>query len=195
MPQNKKLQSADLVEELKGMSIVLVGMMGCGKTAIGRIVASQLGQQFYDADEEIELAAGMKVAEYFSTYGEAEFRNGERKVIARLLNGSQCVLALGGGAFLSRETRECISKNALSVWLRTDLDILYSRVMRRPGKRPLLNTDDPRTTLTELLKDREPYYAMADIIVDTSNTSKNVTRDRVLAAISEHLATGEKQND
>ncbi len=193
MPQTEKILPADLVDGLNGMSIVLVGMMGCGKTAIGRIVAGHLGQQFYDADEEIELAAGMKVAEYFSTYGEAEFRVGERKVIARLLNDGQCILALGGGAFLSRETRDCISKNALSVWLRTDLEILYSRVMRRPGKRPLLNTGDPRSTLRELLKDREPCYAMADIIVDTSNTSKNVTRDRVLAAISGHLAIGKSK--
>ncbi|MCF6320908.1 MAG: shikimate kinase [Rhizobiaceae bacterium] len=187
MPQNEKMHSAGLVDGLEGKSIVLVGMMGCGKTAIGRIVASQLGLQFYDADEEIEVAAGMKVAEYFSTYGEEEFRIGERKVIARLLNDNQCVLALGGGAFLSQETRKCVSQNALSVWLRADLDILFSRVMRRPGKRPLLNTADPKKTLAELLKNRESFYGKADIIVDTSNTSKNVTRDWVIAAISKYL--------
>ena len=167
---------------------MFVGMMGCGKTAIGRLVANVLGLPFFDADEEIELAAGMSVSDFFSTHGEAEFREGERKVIARLLAGPHGVLALGGGAFLNEETRDCISKSALSLWLRADLEVLYTRVMRRPDKRPLLQTGDPKSTLRELLKKREPYYAMANITVDTSTTSKNVTCDWVTGAIESYLA-------
>jgi len=181
-----------LKDHLRERSIVLVGMMGSGKTAIGRITAAHLGLPFFDADGEIEKAAGMNIADFFSTYGETEFRAGERKVIARLLAEEQCVLALGGGAFLSPDTRECIADNALSLWLRADLEVLYSRVMRRPGKRPLLDTDNPKATLQDLLAKREPVYALADITVDTSTSSKNITRDRVLAAIAGYFGEQEQ---
>ncbi len=187
MTSKNTMTDIDLVKRLNNRSLVFVGMMGCGKTAIGRIVAEKLGLRFFDADEEIEKAAGMSVADYFAAYGEEEFRDGERKVIARLLDNGQCVLALGGGAFLAPSTREIIADKALSLWLRANVEILYSRVMRRPGKRPLLQTDDPKSTLARLLKQREPCYALADITVDTSTTSKNVTCERVVRAINSYL--------
>ncbi|MCP4072470.1 MAG: shikimate kinase [Hyphomicrobiales bacterium] len=172
------------IRHLDSKSIVIVGMMGCGKTAIGRITAHYLGLPFFDADEEIEKAAGMSVTDIFSNYGEAEFRAGECKVIARLLAENQSVLALGGGAFLTEETRANIADNGVSVWLRADLEVLFSRVMRRPTKRPLLQSDNPRELLSELLEKRKPFYEMADLVVDTSVSSKNITRDRVIAALS-----------
>lgn len=188
MPEKTQSKIDSLVGRLDGRSLVFVGMMGCGKTAIGRMVAKVCGLPFFDADEEIEAAAGMSVTDFFATYGEAEFRVGERKVIARLLAEEQCVLALGGGAFLLDETRDCISDTAISLWLRADLEVLYSRVMRRPGKRPLLQSGDPRYVLRELLVKREPFYKLADITVDTSTTSKNVTCDWVVEAIDEYLS-------
>ncbi len=172
-------------------SIVLIGMMGCGKTAIGRITAHYLGLQFFDADEEIEKAAGMSVTDIFSNYGEAEFRAGECKVIARLLAENQSVLALGGGAFMTEETRANVADKGVSVWLRADPEVLFSRVMRRPSKRPLLQSDNPREILNELLEKRKPYYQMADLVVDTTVSSKNITRDRVIAALGE-FAENEK---
>lgn len=180
---NNNCLAKEMIEKLGHRSIVLVGMMGCGKTAIGRITANYLGLPFFDADEEIEKAAGMSVVDIFSSFGEEEFRSGESKVIARLLENHQSVLALGGGAYLREETRLNIAQKGISVWLRADLDILYSRVMRRPGKRPLLQTGDPKKTLIELMEKRKPYYAKADLTVDTSVSSKNVTRDRVVEAL------------
>jgi shikimate kinase len=197
MPDVNEKLAVDLNNKLSGRSIVLVGMMGCGKSAIGRIIANYLGLPFLDADEEIEKAAGMNIADFFSKHGEAEFRDGERKVIARLLGEGQSVLALGGGAFLMEETRDCISRNAVSVWLRAELEVLYARVMRRPGKRPLLQTGDPMATLGELLEIRNPFYALADVAVDTSTSSKNITRKRVVDGISEYLiesAPGDEKN-
>lgn len=188
MTEKTQSKIDSLVGRLDGRSLVFVGMMGCGKTAIGRMVAKVCGLPFFDADEEIEAAAGMSVTDFFATYGESEFRVGERKVIARLLAEEQCVLALGGGAFLLDETRACISDTAISLWLRADLEVLYSRVMRRPGKRPLLQSGDPRNVLRELLVKREPFYTLADIAVDTSITSKNVTCDWVVEAIDEYLS-------
>lgn len=177
----------EVIEKLGNRSIVLVGMMGCGKTAIGRITANYLGLPFFDADEEIEKAAGMSVVDIFSNFGEEEFRLGESKVIARLLEANQSVLALGGGAFLTEDTRFNIAEKGISVWLRADLEILYSRVMRRPGKRPLLQTGDPKKTLIELMDKRKPFYAKADLVVDTSVNSKNVTRDRVVEALGKYI--------
>jgi shikimate kinase len=177
----------EVIEKLGNRSIVLVGMMGCGKTAIGRITANYLGLPFFDADEEIEKAAGMSVVEIFSNFGEEEFRLGESKVIARLLEANQSVLALGGGAFFTEDTRFNIAEKGISVWLKADLEILYSRVMRRPGKRPLLQTGDPKKTLIELMDKRKPFYAKADLVVDTSVNSKNVTRDRVVQALGKYI--------
>lgn len=187
--------AVELTENLRGRSIVFVGMMGCGKTAIGRITANYIDLPFYDADEEIEKAAGMSVTDFFQNYGEAKFRAGEQKVIARLLSEGQSVLALGGGAFLSPQTRQCISQNAVSIWLRADLEVIYARVMRRPEKRPLLQTGNPKKKLAQLLEQRQPFYAKADIIVDTLTGSKNTTRDKVTEALSTYLINGNQTNE
>jgi len=184
-----------LSDQLRGRSIVFVGMMGCGKTAIGRLVAKAAALPFHDADEEIEKAAGMSVTDFFKTYGEEEFRAGEHKVIARLLAEGQSVLALGGGAFLSPETRDCISQNAISIWLRADLEVIYTRVMRRPEKRPLLLTDNPKQKLAQLLEQRQPYYALADLTVDTLASTKNITRDSVLGALNTFLMNENNTDD
>ena len=184
-----------LSDQLRGRSIVFVGMMGCGKTAIGRLVAKAVNLPFQDADEEIEKAAGMSVADFFKTYGEEEFRAGERKVIARLLAEGQSVLALGGGAFVSSETRNCVSQNAISIWLRADLKVIYTRVMRRPEKRPLLLTDDPKQKLAQLLEQRQSYYALANLTVDTLASTKNITRDSVLDALNTFLMNENTTDD
>ena len=185
---NSELQSAhQILGKLKPRSLVLTGMMGCGKTAIGRLAAKYLGLPFYDADQEIEKAAGMSVADFFKTYGEDEFRAGECKVIARLLKQGPCVLALGGGAFVAQETRECIADDGISLWLQADLEVLYARVMRRPGKRPMLQNGDPKTILADLLEKRKASYATADIQVETSTTSKESTLNRVILALGEYL--------
>ena len=145
-------------------TIVLVGLMGAGKTCIGRDLAERLGLPFIDADQEIETAAGCSIEDIFSIYGESEFRAGERRVISRLLEGPVHVLATGGGAFMDADTREHILREATSIWLRADLDLLVSRVSRR-GDRPLLKDSDPRTILKALIEERYPVYADADITI------------------------------
>ena len=167
--------------------IVLVGLMGAGKTAVGRRLAAALGVAFADADEAIVEAAGMSIPDIFEVYGETAFRDLERRVVVRLLDEATGVLALGGGAFMSETTRQAIREQGLAVWLKADLDLLMSRVLRRPGTRPLLNTPDPRATLRELQEMREPVYALADIHVESSSISKGHTRDAVLAALAEKL--------
>ena len=189
MAQTNSDLAVNITRRLGGRSVVFVGMMGCGKTAIGRITANQLDLPFFDADEEIENAAGMSVADFFTTYGEAEFRVGERKVIARLLEERQSVLALGGGAFLDESIRSNITQNAVSIWLCANLDVLYSRVRRRAGKRPLLDTDDPKKTLSDLLELRKPFYSKADIIVNSHFDSKNATRDNVVKALNDYIVS------
>ncbi len=149
-------------------SLVLVGLMGAGKTTVGRRLAAALDLPFADADQEIEAAAGATITEIFERHGEAAFRDGERRVIARLLDGPVCVLSTGGGAFMDLETRKKIKQNAVSIWLRADLDLLMERVLRRPT-RPLLQQDDPRKVMQRLMDERYPVYAEADIIVDSGN--------------------------
>jgi len=144
--------------------VVLVGMMGAGKTAVGRELAQQLGVPFRDSDAEIERAAAMTVTEIFARDGEAFFRDREAEVIARLLQGPVSVLAVGGGAFLRPETRARVAEHGLAVWLKADLDLLWSRV-RRKETRPLLRTADPRGTLAALAATREPVYALAELHV------------------------------
>jgi shikimate kinase/3-dehydroquinate synthase len=164
-------------------SIVLVGLMGAGKTAIGKRLAAQLGLPFYDADHEIERAAGMSIAEIFQTHGEAHFRAGEKRVIERLLSGERIVLAPGGGAFMDPETRALVRERAISIWLRCPLPVLLSRVMGRTH-RPLLNAGDPAEILARLSELRSPTYALADIIIDGSEVPPQVTTDNVIAAIN-----------
>jgi len=166
--------------------VALVGLMGVGKTTVGRRLAKRVGAAFRDADEEVEIAAGRTVAEIFADFGEPAFREGERKVIARLLEeDTPMIIGLGGGAFINEDTRSLIKSKAVSVWLRADLDVLVERVARKPGARPLLNEGDPRTILERLLKDRAPIYAQADIIVDSTDGSHEESAEQVLKALSD----------
>lgn len=171
--------------------LVFVGMMGCGKSAIGRLVATALELDYFDADAEIELAADMTISEIFAHYGEAEFRRGEQQVIKRLMEKGGSVVALGGGAFMSKATREVIQAHGISIWLDADIDLLVSRVQRRPGKRPLLKDGDPKEILSRLAKERLPIYALADLRVNSSKTSKAKTRDAVLRALHAYLRKAE----
>jgi shikimate kinase len=167
--------------------IVLVGMMGVGKTSVGRRLAATLALPFYDADEEIEKAAGLSVTEIFQRHGESEFRRGERSVIKRLVEGPPHVLATGGGAFMDEATRAMIRDRAISVWLRANLDVLMKRVQRRPT-RPLLQVPDPRAELQRLLALREPVYAQADVAVESSQGPQAATVRAVLQALAPFFA-------
>ena len=149
-------------------TLVLVGMMGAGKTSVGRRLASALGLPFRDADTEIEAAAGCSINEIFERFGEPAFRAGERKVIARLLRDPPHVLATGGGAFMDPETRAHIGENGISVWLKANVDLLLERVKRK-DTRPLLRNTDSRTALLGLMVEREPVYALADITVESDD--------------------------
>lgn len=166
-------------------TVVLVGMMGAGKTSVGRRLAAVLDVPFRDADTEIESAAGCTVNEIFQRIGEAEFRAGERKVIARLLQAPPHVLATGGGAFMVPETRALIAEKAVSVWLRADLDLLVKRCARR-NTRPLLATGDPRKILADLIAERYPVYAETDVIIDTDESPHDVMVGRIVEALEAH---------
>jgi len=170
--------------------VALVGLMGVGKTTIGRRLAKRLSRPFVDADEAVEDAAGRSVADIFADFGEQAFRDGERKVIARLLSeGEPIVLALGGGAFVNEETRALIKDKAVSIWLKADLEVLMERVARKPGQRPLLDTDDPRAVMEKLNAERAPIYAQADLVVESDESSHDVTAARAYDALAAHLDT------
>ena len=160
--------------------------MGAGKSCIGRLLAQRLGLDFIDADEEIEQAAQCSIDEIFERHGEAAFRDGERRVIARILDGPVHVLAAGGGAIMDKQTRAKIRKRAISVWLRADLDLLVQRVSRRHN-RPLLKNGEPRDILGKLMKERHPIYAKADVVVDSDNQPPKVIVDSVIKAMKEVL--------
>lgn len=165
-------------------NIVMIGMMGAGKTAIGGELARRLHRPFVDTDAEIVRAAAMSIPEIFARDGEAFFRDKEAQVIARLLDGSPCVLSVGGGAFLRADTRERISRDGASVWLKADLETLWQRV-RRKDSRPLLRTPDPRRTLAELMQAREPAYAQADLTVQTTaDYAIETTAQKVVEALA-----------
>lgn len=170
-------------------TLVLVGMMGAGKTSVGRRLAGTLGVPFRDADVEIEAAAGCTINEIFERFGEPAFRSGERKVIARLLSDPPHVLAAGGGAFIDAETRERIKERAVSIWLRAPLELLIQRVLRK-DTRPLLRNTDSRATLERLLRDREPIYAQADIVVESDEGPHDVVVKRIMAALDEKVSGG-----
>ena len=172
--------------DLRQRTIVLVGLMGVGKSTVGRRLAAALDMPFRDADHEVEAAAGRTIPEIFAEIGEAGFRDGERRVIARLLEDPPHVLATGGGAFVNEETRALIQANALSVWLKADLELLARRVGRKDG-RPLLKNRDPMEVLREHAAARYPAYAQADITVETTDTPHAVAVDAVIAAIRHHL--------
>jgi shikimate kinase len=177
---------AALVAALGRRSIVLVGMMGAGKSSIGRRVAARLAIPFVDADAEIELAADMTIAEIFAVHGEPYFRAGEARVIARLLERGPQVLATGGGAFMNAQTRASLKDKAVSVWLKADLDVLTKRLRRR-NDRPLLKTEDPVATLTNLLQVRDPIYATADVTVLSRDVTHEVIVDEIIAAVGAKL--------
>src|SRR5947207_5965211 len=164
-------------------TIVLVGLMGAGKTNIGRRLATRLNLPFFDSDTEIEAAADETIEEIFRNRGEAVFRDGERRVIARLLAQPTHVLATGGGAFMDPSTRAVIARRGVSVWLRADLDILVARVARR-ANRPLLQAQDPRAVLADLIERRHPIYAEADIVIDSGEGPPELTATRVIGALA-----------
>ncbi len=169
-------------------SIVLVGLMGAGKTCIGSRLAERFALPFVDADTEIEKAAGCAIPDIFELYGEEAFRDGERRVISRLLKDPMQVLATGGGAFMDEATRAEVREKAISVWLRADIDLLLSRTGRR-NDRPLLRDRDRRETLERLMAERHPVYAEADIVVDSAREAPNVTVDRTIDALRDFLQT------
>jgi len=175
-----KKDPAKIVSPAK--SIVLVGLMGAGKTCIGTRLARKLGMGFVDADDEIEMAAGCTIEEIFDQYGEQAFRDGERRVIARLLEGDPRVVATGGGAFVNPETRENVRRSGISVWLKADVDVLLHRVSRR-NNRPLLKNGDKRETLERLIDERYPAYAEADLTVESGNDSPDITVAKVIEAL------------
>jgi shikimate kinase len=170
--------------------VVLVGMMGAGKTSVGRRLARLLGAPFRDSDHEIEAAAGMTVADIFATLGEPSFRSGERRVIERLIGEGPAVVATGGGAFIEPGTRAVIQAGATSVWLRADLETLWDRVRGRTG-RPLLDQPDPKGTLAAIDERRRPVYALADVVVDSHRRiSHDAMARAILAALVAHDAAG-----
>ena len=166
-------------------TIVLVGIMGAGKSTVGKILADRLGMRFIDADQEIERAAGCTITDFFEKYGEVEFRKGEERVISRILAGEPCVLATGGGAFMSEATRLLIKKIATSVWLRVSFEVLAKRLEKR-SDRPLLQTADPQQTLKALIKKRYPIYNDADFIVDAENDGVDITVSKVVECLGDY---------
>ncbi len=173
---------------LLSRSLVLIGMPGSGKSTIGRKIAAALGLPFVDSDKEIEAAAGMTVPQIFAQLGEPTFREGERKVIARLLGGERCVVSTGGGAFMDATTRALIKQKGLSLWLKADLTILIERTARTHD-RPLLQGGDPAVILQNLMTKREPIFAEADVIVITQDNPISLTVASVLNALERHVAS------
>ncbi len=178
------------VGQVPDRTIVLVGLMGAGKSCVARKLAARIGRPYIDADCEIEAAAGCSIAEIFERMGETAFRDGERRVMARLLDGPPAVLAAGGGAFVDPETRALIAAKGVSVWLRADLEVLVKRTAGR-AHRPLLNAGDPREVLRRLIEKRHPIYAQANLIVDTSDQAADLTVEQVLAALRAYAAANQ----
>ena len=188
MARRSIAQEAEFVRQrLAGRSVVLVGLMGAGKSTVGRRLALRLKLEFVDADTAIEEAAGKTIPEIFADHGEAEFREGERRVIARLLEDGQHVLATGGGAFMNETTRANIKKHGISVWLNAGLELLLERVSRR-NDRPLLQQEDPEAVMRRLIDQRYPTYATADVSVESRDVSHTIIVNDVIRALSAFLA-------
>jgi shikimate kinase len=179
-------QEAAIAAALGTRAIVLVGMMGAGKSTVGRRLAARLGLNFVDADMEIEAAAGMSIPDIFAAHGEQYFRDGEVRVIARLLEGAPCVVATGGGAWMRAETRERIRAKGVSIWLKADAEVLLRRVKRR-SDRPLLQTADPAATIEKLVAERYPIYAEADLTLLSREVPHDRIVDECVAALAVHL--------
>jgi len=186
MTEAAEPDEAPMAQRLCGRTIVMVGMMGAGKSSIGRRLAARLGLPFVDADTEIERAANATIPEIFETHGEAYFRDGERRVIQRLLDGTPKVLATGGGAFVNPETRAAIGAAGVSIWLKADRDLILHRVKRR-SNRPLLKTADPGAVIDRLLVERNPIYAEADIHVQSRDVAHDIVIGDILVALDEWL--------
>jgi shikimate kinase len=185
-PAENALESA-VVRTLGRRSIVLVGMMGAGKSSIGRRLAGRLGIPFIDADAEIESAAGMSIAEIFDRHGESYFRAGEKRVIARLLDNGPQVLATGGGSVMDEQTRALISTKGISIWLKADIDVLLKRTKRR-SDRPLAEK------IKDLLPAREPFYAQADIVVQSRDEPHDNIVDEIMAQLTRRLGLGSEKS-
>lgn len=182
-------QEAEIAAALGARSIVLVGMMGAGKSTIGRRLSARLGLPFLDADAEIEQAHRLPIPDIFEKYGEPYFRDGEVRVIARLLDNGPAVIATGGGAVMREETRERIRAKAVSIWLKVDTDVIMRRVKRR-SDRPLLQTADPEATVERLVKEREPLYGQADVTIWSRDVPHDKIVDECLEALYEKLCVG-----
>ncbi len=169
--------------KLAGRNVVFVGLMGAGKSAIGRMVAQQLKVSFIDTDVEIERVSRMTIAELFATYGEQEFRALETRVVKRLLRGGPKVISTGGGAFINDNTRRHITRGSVSLWLKADIEVLWERVNKR-DHRPLLKTENPKATLAALMEKRYPIYAEADLTIESRDVRKEIIVTEVLAAIA-----------
>ena len=187
--QTSPAQEADITSALGRRSVVLVGMMGAGKSTIGRRLAARLRLPFLDADIEIEAAAGMSIPDIFEIHGEPHFRDGEARVIARLLDSGPAVIATGGGAFMREETRNRVRDKAVSIWLQADVDVIMKRVKRR-ADRPLLQTDDPAATVARLLEAREPFYRTADLTIGSRDVPHDRIVDECIEALRARLCPG-----
>lgn len=181
--------SPALAAALGARSLVLIGMMGAGKSSVGRRLAKKLDLPFVDADAEIERAAGMPISDIFEQHGEAYFRSGEARVIARLLDQGRQVLATGGGAFINAGTRALIGEKGVSIWLKAEPDVLMRRIRRR-SDRPLLKTADPESTLLRLIAERYPVYAEADVTLTSRDVPHEVVVDEIIAALAARLEGG-----
>lgn len=186
--KNTQSREAAIVAALGARAIVLIGMMGVGKSSIGRRLATRLGMPFVDADTEIEQAAGMAIPDIFSVHGEAYFRDGEARVIARLLESAPCVLATGGGAFMREETRARIRAHGVSLWLKADADVILRRIRRR-SDRPLLQTDDQLATIEQLIAVRYPVYADANLCIVSQDVPHERIVEQCVEALYDHLCS------
>ncbi len=182
----REAMKQELLALLDGRPVVLVGMMGAGKTTVGRRLAHRLDRQFVDSDDEIEKAAGMSIPDIFASHGEADFRAGEARVIARLMKDRDIVLGTGGGAFMNPETRALVGQAAVSVFITAEFEVLFARVSRR-SNRPLLKTENPRETLKKLIDTRYPVYAQADVTIVSRDVPQDVVAGDAIAAMIAHL--------
>ena len=195
-PQNDTdppVSAGAILPRLGRRSIVIIGMMGVGKSSIGRRLGTRLGVPFVDADAEIEKAAGMSIADIFALHGEASFRSGEARVIARLLEDGPQVLATGGGAVMNPDTQAAIKVKGVSIWLKAEFDVLMRRINKRKGERPLLQTADPGATLRQLLAEREPFYAQADLTVQSREVPHDAVVSEIMTAIAALLGASPQQ--
>lgn len=183
---NNNTELQELVSLLGKRPIVLIGLMGAGKSSVGKRLAAHLKMPFKDADTEIEKAAGLTIQEIFDTYGETYFRDGERRVIKRLMESGAQVVATGGGAYMDEQTRKLINDKGISVWIKGDLDLLMKRVSRR-SNRPLLKKKNPRMVMKKLIDERYPVYALSDITVETVEEDHEIMVKRIKSALIEHL--------